>query len=107
MTRRWKNIVCVRMFDSSGRFCMRQLMFVVLAVVSCNQSIAFERGDQLVVARPTEMKTITGSTHEITAGTPVTVRSTEDGKLKVAAPRVGWIDASAVIPSKDAEAYFS
>jgi len=86
---------------------MRQLIFVVLAVVLCDRSTAFERGDQLVVARQTEMKTITGSMHEITAGTAVTVRSTEDGTLKVAAPRVGWIDASAVIPAKEAEAYFS
>jgi tetratricopeptide (TPR) repeat protein len=86
---------------------MRHLTFVVVAVALVSQATGFERGDQLVVIRPTEMKTITGSTHELTAGTPVTVRSTEVSNLKVAAPRVGWIDASAVLPAKDADAYFS
>jgi tetratricopeptide (TPR) repeat protein len=86
---------------------MRPLMLVVLALVISNQTIAFERGDQLVVARATEMKTLTGQAHDLSAGTPVTVRSTESGNLQVAAPRVGWIDASAVVPAKDAETYFS
>src|SRR4051812_45454179 len=76
---------------------------LVLATVAA----AFEPGDQLVAIRPTEMKTITGSTHHVTAGTPVTVRAIEGDKLKVAAPRVGWIDSSAVIPAKEADAYFS
>src|SRR5690348_6606326 len=67
----------------------------------------FEPGDQLVVIRPAEMKTITGSAHLMTPGTPVTVRASEGDKLKVASPRVGWIDASAAIPAKEAEAYFS
>jgi tetratricopeptide (TPR) repeat protein len=53
------------------------------------------------------MKTITGSTYELTPGTPLTVRGVEADKLKVAAPRVGWIDPTAVVAGKDAEAYFS
>jgi len=68
---------------------------------------AYEPGEALVVARPVEMKTIAGSTHQLTPGTPLTIRSLEDSKLKVAAPRVGWIDSSAVIPAKQADAYFS
>jgi tetratricopeptide (TPR) repeat protein len=68
---------------------------------------AFQPGDQLVVTKPAEMKTITGSSHLLTPGTPVTVRSSDGDKLKVAAPRVGWIDASTVIPNTEAEKYFS
>jgi tetratricopeptide (TPR) repeat protein len=80
-------------------------LFVVLTLVSI--ATAFESGDQLVVVRPAEMKTITGSTYVVTSGTPVTVRASEADKLKVAAPRVGRIDASSAIPAKEAEAYFS
>ena len=74
---------------------------------SANFAAAYEPGDQLVVVRPVEMKTITGSTHQLTPGTPVTVRGVEGGKLRVAAPRVGWIESSTVIAAKDAVAYFS
>jgi tetratricopeptide (TPR) repeat protein len=80
---------------------------IILTVAFANLAAAYELGDQLVVARPVEMKTITGSKHQLTAGTPVTVRSVEADKLKVASPRVGWIDSSAVIPAKDADAYFT
>src|SRR5262245_37624954 len=68
---------------------------------------AHEPGDQLVVTRSTEMKAVTGSTFTLTPGTSLTVRAGESGQLKVAAPHVGWIDASAVIPAKEAEAFFS
>jgi tetratricopeptide (TPR) repeat protein len=79
--------------------------FAVLVLVSV--ATAFESGDQLIVIRPAEMKTISGSQYMVTAGTPVTVRAAEGDKLKVAAPRVGWIDASTVIPVKEADACFS
>jgi tetratricopeptide (TPR) repeat protein len=85
-------------------FRLISIFFSLAAVTAAN---AFEVGDQLVVVRPTEMKTITGSAHLISPGTPVTVRASEGDKLKVASPRVGWIDASAAIPAKEAEAYFS
>ncbi len=80
---------------------------LVLAAALTNITSAYEPGDQLVVARSAEMKTITGASHQLTPGTPVTVRAVEADKLKVASPRVGWIDASAVIPAKDADAYFT
>jgi len=80
-------------------------IFAVLTLIRV--ATAFESGDQLIVIRPAEMKTITGSTYLVTAGTPVTVRASEGDKLKVASPRVGWIDASAAIPAKEADAYFS
>jgi tetratricopeptide (TPR) repeat protein len=80
---------------------------LTLIVLSADFAAAYERGDQLIVANPTNMKTITGSMCQLTPGTPVTVRSVEEGKLKIAAPRVGWIDSSAVIAAKDAEPYFS
>src|SRR5436853_5107023 len=80
---------------------------IALLCLAASSAAAYEPGDQLVVARAIEMKTLSGSMHPLTPGTPVTVRSVENGKLKVAAPRVGWIDASAVIAAKDADAYFS
>src|SRR5437773_2625786 len=67
----------------------------------------YDQGGQVVVGRPVVMKTITGSTFQLTPGTALTVRNVEGGQLKVAAPRVGWINSSAVIPAKEAEAYFS
>lgn len=72
-----------------------------------NLAAAYEPGEQLVITRPVEMKTITGSPFQLSPGTAVTVRSIEGGKLTVAAPRVGWIESSGVMAAKDAEAYFS
>src|SRR5262245_5947932 len=85
----------------------RFFVSIAVAALAADIAVAFEPGDQLVVVRPVEMKTITGSAHELTRGAAVTVRASESGKLKVAAPRVGWIDPSAVIPAKEADAYFS
>lgn len=85
----------------------RFALSMTVAFALTRVTAAYEAGNQLVVARPVEMKTITGSTFQLTAGTPVTVRSVDDGKLKVASPRVGWIDPSAVVPATDAEAFFS
>jgi len=84
----------------------RFLAFIAVTFLTSTVA-AFEPGDQLVVVRPEEMKTIAGSTHLVTPGTPVTARSIDGDKLKVATPRVGWIDASAAIPAKEAEIYFS
>src|SRR3954451_6049267 len=86
---------------------MRQASGLIIVSLLVSVAAGYEQGDQLVVVRPVEMKTITGSTHELTPGAALTVRAVEDGKLKVAAPRVGWIDTSGVIPAKQAEAYFS
>jgi tetratricopeptide (TPR) repeat protein len=85
----------------------RSVRLIALLCLAASSAAAYETGDQLVVAQPVSMKTITGSMHPLTPGTPVTVRSVENGKLKVATPRVGWIDSSAVIAAKDADAYFS
>src|SRR6478736_4540414 len=84
----------------------RCFAFIVISLMTSVAS-AFQPGNQLVVTKPAEMKTITGSSHLITPGTPVTVRSSDGDKLRVAAPRVGWIDASTVIPNTEAEKYFS
>ncbi|HEY2415159.1 MAG TPA: tetratricopeptide repeat protein [Pirellulaceae bacterium] len=86
---------------------MWRFIALIVFVVPQNLAAAFEAGDQLVAIKPADMKTITGSTYVVTTGTPVTVRAADGDKLKVAAPRVGWIDASTVIPVKEAEAYFS
>jgi tetratricopeptide (TPR) repeat protein len=85
----------------------RSTASIALLFLTADFAVAYEPGDQVVVANLANMKVITGSTYYLTPGTPVAVRTVEDGKLKVAAPRVGWIDSSAVIPAKEAEAFFS
>src|SRR4051812_23124582 len=81
--------------------------FVIVVLGFPSLVAALEPADQLVVTRPTEMKTITGGTFQLTPGSTVTVRLVEGDQLKVAAPRVGWIGSSVVIPAKQADDYFS
>jgi len=78
-----------------------------LLLLGQSAALGFERGDQAVIVRPTEMKVITGSSLALTPGTAVVVREVAQDRLKVAAGRVGWIDPSAVIPASQADAYFS
>src|SRR5947207_1150477 len=80
---------------------------IAIAFLLARLAAAYEPGEQLIVAQPIKMKTIAGSTYELTPGTPVTVRGVEADKRKVAAPRAGWIDSAAVIAANDAETYFS
>src|SRR4051794_34193606 len=86
---------------------MRRFVASLAVLALTSLAAAYEPGDQLVIARPAEMQTILGSTHQLTPGSSITVRAVEGQKLKVAAPRVGWIDSSAVIPAKQADEYFS
>src|SRR5437763_7702805 len=86
--------------------CRLFLFASALALLSSVAS-ALETGEQVVVARPAGMKTITGGAFQLTPGSSVTIRAIDGDKLKVAAPRVGWIEASAIIPAKEAESYFS
>jgi tetratricopeptide (TPR) repeat protein len=86
---------------------MWRLILLIGSVALTNLAGAYDIGEQLVVVHPVEMKTITGSSFLLTSGTALTLRDVEQDKLKVAAPRVGWIDASAVRKAKDAEAYFT
>src|SRR6476660_1571030 len=86
---------------------MSRYGFVIVVLSFPSLVAAFEPGDQLVVTRPSEMKTITGGTFQLTTGSTVTVRLVEGDQLKVAAPRVGWIGSSGVIPAKQAEDFFS
>jgi len=86
---------------------MWRLIALIVFAGLPNLVAAFDAGDQLVTIKPAEMKTLSGSQYWVTPATPVTVRAAEGEKLKVAAPRVGWIDASTVLPAKEAEAYFS
>jgi Flp pilus assembly protein TadD len=86
---------------------MRSIGVVALSCLSQSLAVGFETGEQAVVVRPVEMKTITGSSLPLTPGATVTLRQVENDWLKVAAGRVGWIDPSAVIPAREADAYFS
>src|SRR4051812_35812846 len=85
-------------YSTAGRLCMCRFAPLILPVFLIGTiAAAYEPGEQLVVARGVEMKTVTGSMFRLTPGTAVTVRGVEGDKLKVAAPRVGWIDSSAAI----------
>jgi tetratricopeptide (TPR) repeat protein len=86
---------------------MRLDLALTTVLLIAQAAAALEPGDEMVVARPVDMKTITGSTLALTPGAAVTVRTVEGDRLKVAAGRVGWIEASAVVPAKEAEAFFS
>src|SRR5881394_1483431 len=97
----------MRFQSAVGSELMPRVIAIVAWIVLQAVSAAFETGDQLVAVRPTDMKSSTGSTFHVTPGTPLTVRGVEGDRLKVAAPRVGWIEAGAVIPAKEAEAFFS
>src|SRR5215510_11197149 len=69
---------------------------LTLIMLLANFAAAYEPGDQLVVVRPAEMKTITGSTFQLTSGTPLTVRGAVDDKLasdKLSFNRAGLDDA--------------
>jgi len=82
-------------------------MNLLAAMVLCQMPEALQRGDEGVVIRPVEMKTITGSLLTLSPGTIVAVREAEADRLKVAAGRVGWIDGSVVIGAAGADEYFS
>lgn len=86
---------------------MRLTAAVVGMLLSQSLAAGYQSGEQVVVVRPIEMKTITGSTTLLTPGTIATVRGADADRLKVAAGRVGWIETSAVVAAKDADAHFS
>lgn len=64
-------------------------------------------GSVVVVIRPIELKTERGTTSSLSPGSALNVQGVEDQTLVVAAPRIGRVDAAAVIPVAEANAYFS
>src|SRR5258707_14763614 len=76
-------------------------------MLSCQSAVAFQAGDQAVVIRPVEMKTITGPSHVLSPGTTVAIREIEGERLKVAVGRVGWIVRNAVIAADRADDHFT
>ncbi len=87
---------------------MRLAMVVVTGFILTAHSVSgFEPGEKVVLVRPVEMKATTGSTVSLTPGAMLTVQAVEADRLKVAAGRVGWVDAAAVIPATKADEHFS
>jgi tetratricopeptide (TPR) repeat protein len=80
---------------------------MAVAMLIGQQAAAFDAGDKVVLLRPIEMKTITGSTVALTPGTTFTIQAVEGENLKVAAGRVGWVEPSAVIAAARADSHFS
>lgn len=68
---------------------------------------AFEPGEKVVLTRPVEITSITGSLFRLTPGTKASIEGVENQTLKIAAGRVGWIDSAAVVAASKADDYFS
>jgi tetratricopeptide (TPR) repeat protein len=64
-------------------------------------------GETVVVIRPVEMKSITGSPVALTPGTTLTIQAVEADRLKATSVKVGWLDPSAVVRGDDADAHFT
>jgi tetratricopeptide (TPR) repeat protein len=87
---------------------MRKISIAVVCLLSVQAiAAAFEAGEQVVVLKPTIMKTITGSSHPLSAGTTVTIREVASDRLKVAVGRVGFIEPAVVIAADKADEHFS
>lgn len=85
---------------------MRLILSLILVLLA-TQAIAYEPGEKVVLIKPIEMKTITGSTVALTPGTTLTVQAVEADRLKVAVGRVGWVEPAAVISAGKADDHFS
>jgi tetratricopeptide (TPR) repeat protein len=84
------------------------LTFLIILLLGTQQAApGFDPGEEVVVLRPVEMKSITGLPVALAPGTKLTVRAVEDDRLKVAAAKVGWVDLSSVVRGTDADAHFS
>jgi tetratricopeptide (TPR) repeat protein len=79
----------------------------IILLVGSQVSPAFEPGEEVVVIRPVEMKSITGSPVVLASGTRLTIQVVENNRLKVAGAKVGWVDPSTVIRGADADAHFT
>jgi len=85
----------------------RSFTLLTILLLGSQAAAAIERGEKVVVIRPVEMKSITGVPVNLTPGTTLTVQGVEGDMLKVAAGKLGRIDASAVVPESDADSRFT
>jgi hypothetical protein len=85
----------------------RSFTLLIILLLGSQAATAFEPGERVVVIRPVEMKSITGSPVALTPGTTLSVLAIEDDRLKVAAGKVGRVDASAGDLESDVDAHFS
>jgi tetratricopeptide (TPR) repeat protein len=85
----------------------RSFKLLTILLLGSQAATAFEPGERVVVIRPVEMKSITGSPVALTPGSTLSLLAIEDARLKVAAGKVGRVDASAVVRESDADAHFT
>jgi tetratricopeptide (TPR) repeat protein len=86
---------------------LRTVTLMINLLLGSQVAPVFEPGEKVVVIRPVEMRSITGSPVALTPGTALTVKAVEGTLLKVAANKVGRVDPSAVLHGADADAHFS
>jgi tetratricopeptide (TPR) repeat protein len=85
----------------------RSFTLPIILLLGTQAAPGFETGETVVVIRPVEMRSITGSPVSLSPGTTMTVQAVEGDRLKVAAGKVGRVDASAVVRGADADAHFT
>jgi tetratricopeptide (TPR) repeat protein len=87
---------------------MRWVLALFMGMLIAPPMIAgFEPGDKVVMIRPGEMQTTTGSAVPLPAGATLVVVGVVGDRLTVAAGREGIIDPHCVMIASNADAYFS
>jgi tetratricopeptide (TPR) repeat protein len=81
-------------------------LFATLHVTACNIACGFAPGDKVVVLRPVELVR-EGAAVPLTPGAILRVEAEQGDRLRVAAPRIGTIETSAVIAAVKADERFT
>ena len=86
---------------------MRSLVVSMVVLLVATAVWAFEPADKVVVIRPAEITSITGTKVSLTPGALLTVQAVDGDRLKVLAGRMGWIETSAVMHADKGKDHFS
>ena len=86
---------------------LRSLLVVCAGILFAASATALEPKDKVVVVRPVEMEAAAGVQVPLTPGTAATVQKVKEPRIEVVAGRLGWIEASAVVPASMADVHFS
>lgn len=78
-----------------------------LEVTACNIACSFAPGDKVVVIRPVELQREGAAAVPLTPGAILKVEADQGDRLRVAAPRIGTIETSAVIADAKADDHFT
>lgn len=87
--------------------CVLSPLFITSGLLIATSLAAVEPGAKVVVVRPAQLQAVGGAAVPLTPGTAATVRVVDGPRLQVAAGRLGWVDAAAVISADEADAHFS